>query len=212
MKLILAKKLKMTQKFDEDGQVIPVTMVQAGPCVVTQIKNLEKDGYEAIQLGFGLAKKMKKPQVGHTKDLEKLAIFREFSVKKGDQIGETKRGDKITVADFNKGDIVQVIGEAKGKGFQGVVKRHHFHGHPKTHGHKDQLRMPGSIGDTDPGRVKKGKKMAGHMGTQQVTVKNLPVVDIDQANNLLYIKGALPGAINSLLEIKVIKEVKAEKK
>lgn len=206
MKLILAKKLQMTQKFDATGNVVPVTTVLAGPCFVTQIKGKEKDTYEAVQIGFEIKKKVKKPQAGHLKDIANLANLREFRVKKGDVIGEAKRGDKITVADFNVGDVVQVTGEAKGRGFQGVVKRHHFGGHPKTHGHKDQMRMPGSIGDTSPGRVKKGKRMAGHMGTQQVTVKNLSIVDVDTKNNLLYIKGALPGSRDGLLEIKVIKE------
>ncbi len=206
MKVILAKKLNMTQKFAEDGRVTPVTAVLAGPCLVTQVKDKEKEGYQAIQIGFNNKKKINKPLSGHLKDLENFAYLKEFRVKRDDQLGEAKRGDKISVADFNKGEIVQVTGVSKGKGFQGVVRRHGFHGSPASHGHKDQLRMPGSIGATGPAKVFKGQKMPGQMGSEQTTVKNLEIIDIDKEKNLLFIKGAVPGARNGLLLIKVTKE------
>ncbi len=202
----------MTQKFSEDGAVVPVTVVRVGPCQVTQVKNEDKDGYSAIQIGFSKAKKLNKPQSGQLKGLENFSYLKEFRAKDQVELGEVKRGDKITAADFKPGETVQVTGISKGKGFQGVVRRHHFHGHPKTHGHKDQLRMPGAIGAGGVQHVFKGVRMAGHMGTDQVTVKNLQIVEVDDKNNLLYIKGALPGARNGLLEIKVTKEAKVEKK
>ena len=200
MKVILGKKLSMSQKFADDGRVVPVTVVLAGPCVVTQVKTLETDGYQAVQVAFGEKKTISKPLAGHLKELGKFAFIREFPLKAG-QDAAVKRGDTISAENFTKGDVVQVTGISKGKGFQGVVKRHHFHGSPKTHGHKDQLRMGGSIGAGGPQHVFKGRRMPGHMGTDQVTVKNLEIVDVDAANNLLYIKGALPGAHNSLVEI-----------
>lgn len=198
----------MTQKFNDSGIVVPVTAIAAGPCLVTQVKTKEKDGYEAVQLGFGKAKKIAKPQAGHAKDLENFAYFKEFSVNKPGELGEVKRGDKVSVEDFSRGDLVQVIGFSKGKGFQGVVRRHHFHGHPETHGHKDQVRMPGSIGAGGVQHVFKGMRMAGHMGDDQVTVKNLEVIDIDGAKNLIYLKGAVPGARGGMLEIRLVREAK----
>lgn len=201
MKLILGKKLEMSQAFKADGTVIPVTAVLADTNVITQVKQAEsKDGYNAVQVGFGVDKKIIKSRAGHLKGLPSVKTIKEFKVPAVDT--ETlKRGDQITVAVFAEGDKVKVTGTSKGKGFQGVVKRHGFHGSPKTHGHKDQLRMPGSIGAGGVQRVFKGKKMAGHMGDEQVTVSGLEVVAIDEAKNLIYIKGALPGARNGLVMI-----------
>jgi large subunit ribosomal protein L3 len=143
MKFIIGEKLEMSQVFAPDGTVIPVTLVKAGPCVVTQVRTTEKDGVNAIQLGFRETKKLTKPEAGHLKDLPQLSVLRDFTI---DQPVEMKRGDAVDANVFAPGDTVLVVGQSKGKGFQGVVKRHGFHGHPTTHGHKDQERMPGSIG------------------------------------------------------------------
>jgi large subunit ribosomal protein L3 len=198
MKAILGKKIGMTQVFRPDGTVVPVTRVQAGPCVVTQVKTKDKDGVQSVQVGFGEQKKfrIKKPQQGHLRDLPTVRLMREIKV---DDNHELKRGDTFSVKTFAPGDIVQVVGWAKGRGFQGVVKRHGFHGSPASHGHKDQLRMPGSIGATDAARVFKGKRMAGHMGTGRVTVKNLEIIEVHAEENELLIKGAVPGARGGLL-------------
>jgi large subunit ribosomal protein L3 len=199
MKFILAKKIEMSQIFRPDGTVVPVTLLQAGPCVVTQVKADERDGYRAIQIGFMQTKNLLKPQEGHLKDLPKVAILREFRV---DDAGDMKRGDTVDAEAFSVGDRVDVTGVSKGKGFQGVVKRHGFHGSPATHGHKDQLRMPGSIGAGGVQRVLKGRRMAGRMGNAQVTVKNLEVVDVK--NGVIAVKGAVPGARNTVLELRSI--------
>ena len=198
MKFILGKKIEMTQVFRDDGTVVPVTLIQAGPCVVTQIRTDKKDGYNAVQIGYGLKRSLNKPLSGHLKDLDNFRYMREFRVAES----EHKRGDKIDVSIFESGDKVDVTGVSKGQGFQGVVKRHGFAGSPASHGHKDQLRMPGSIGATGPAHVFKGTKMAGQMGNTQVTVKNLEIEKIDPKNNVLAIKGAIPGARNSLVMIK----------
>ncbi len=190
----------MTQIFKEDGTVVPVTAVLAETNVVTQVKTKEKDGYESVQIGFGHPKNLKKPQIGHQKGIAEVKTMREFRVAAKD-MGDIKRGDKVTVATFVAGDGVQVIGFSKGKGFQGVVKRHGFHGSMATHGHKDQLRMPGSIGSTGPQRVFKGQRMAGHMGNEQITVTGLEIVAVDEAKNILYVKGAVPGARGGMLLI-----------
>ncbi|MDD4606923.1 MAG: 50S ribosomal protein L3 [Patescibacteria group bacterium] len=208
MKFILGKKVKMSQEFKEDGQVIPVTIIEAGPCQVTQIKSQEPDGYIGVQLGFDNKKKINKTLQGHLKDLPNFRYLKEFRLNKIDH--DFKRGDEIKVNIFNLGDVVQTTGVSKGKGFQGVVKRHGFKGHPATHGHKDQLRMPGSIGATNAARVFKGTRMAGRMGGEQVTVKNLKVVKIDLDKNWLYLKGAVPGANGGLILIKSLKEVKGD--
>lgn len=196
-KFILGKKLNMTQKFLPDGKVVPVTAVEAGPCTIVQLKG-EKDGYQAVQVGFGQRKKIDKPLAGHLKGLPNFRYLREFRV---DNTSGLERGKVFDVTSFKVGDILQVTATSKGKGFQGVVKRHHFHGSPKTHGHKDQLRMPGSIGSTDPARVFKGTRMAGRMGGDTVTVKNLELIEIDVDKNLLYVKGAVPGARNAFVRI-----------
>ncbi|MBI4090605.1 MAG: 50S ribosomal protein L3 [Candidatus Komeilibacteria bacterium] len=195
MKFILGKKLQMTQRFNDTG-VVPVTVVSAGPCTVTYVKG-EKDGYRAIQIGFETSrKKLTKSLEGHLKDLAHFKFLGEFRTD-----AEAKRGQMLSVGMFKPGDTVQVTGVSKGKGFQGVVKRHHFSGSPKTHGHKDQLRMPGSIGATEPKHVLRGTRMGGHLGADQVTVKNLEVVEVDEAKNLLYLKGAVPGAYHAVLAI-----------
>jgi len=204
MKVILGKKMHMTQKFLADGTVIPVTAVKVGPCVVTQVKTVENDGYAAIQIGFGITKKLAKPQAGHLKELPAVAVMQEFPI---DGNTEVKRGDQVTVADFAQGDVVEVTGVSKGKGFQGVVKRHGFHGQKASHGHKDQERMSGSIGAGGVQRVFKGLRMGGHMGDEQVTVKNLEVIAIDLPAHILFIKGAVPGAMNSLVSIRALKAI-----
>ncbi|OGH71143.1 MAG: 50S ribosomal protein L3 [Candidatus Magasanikbacteria bacterium RIFCSPHIGHO2_02_FULL_51_14] len=201
MKFILGTKLGMTQVFRDDGTVVPVTRVAAGPCVVTQVKNAGKNGVNAVQIGFGTQKlfRVPKAQQGHLKGLATVRFMRDFRTL-GEEHG-LKHGDTFTVRVFAPGEKVQVVGTSKGKGFQGVVKRHGFHGHPASHGHKDQQRMPGSIGATTPQRVFKGKRMAGHMGDARVTVKNLEVVGVKPEENELLIKGAVPGARGGLLLI-----------
>jgi len=184
----------MTQIFDEDGNMIPATLLLAGPCTVTQIKTKERDGYEAVQVGFEEKdlKKMKKPQ--REKPFKFLSEFRT-------KIDDYKKGQEITVSDFEKGEKVKVAGVSKGKGFQGVVKRHGFAGQSRTHGTKHDERKGGSIGSAYPQRVFKGKKMPGRMGAERVTVKNLKIVDIDPEENILALKGSLPGDKGNLIEI-----------
>ena len=192
MPFILGKKLKMSQIFDEDGKVIPITLIQAGPCFVTQIKQKEKDGYNALQIGFGKKKKAKKTD----KDKE-FHYLRESR----DEKQELKVGDKIDVSIFKEGDKVKVSGISKGKGFQGAVKRYGFHGKSASHGVKHEHRTLGSVGSTDAARVFKGKKMPGRMGYERITRKDLKVVKIDIENNLIAVKGAVPGRQGTLLEI-----------
>lgn len=201
MKFILGKKVEMTQLYKEDGTVVPVTAVLALPNVVTQVKSAEtKDGYNAVQVGFGVDKKPGKSKSGHLKDLPMVKTVREFRL--GDkEVASVKRGDVITVEVFAEGDAVTVTGQSKGKGFQGVVKRHGFHGSPKSHGHKDQERMPGSIGAGGVQRVFKGVRMAGHMGDEQVTVAGLQIVAVEPEKNILYVKGAVPGGRHSLVMV-----------
>jgi len=199
MKFILAKKIEMSQVFRPDGTVVPVTLLKAGPCVVTQVKDDPTDGYKAVQVGFLEAKKIAKPQEGHLKDLPKLRMLREFRV---DDVASVKRGDTIDASSFAAGDVVDVTGTSKGKGFQGVVKRHHFHGHPKSHGHKDQERMPGSSGAGGLQHVLKGTRKPGRMGGDTVTVKNLEIVEVREG--VLAVKGAVPGARNAVLELRTV--------
>jgi large subunit ribosomal protein L3 len=199
MKFILGRKLKMTQIFDEEGNVIPVTLIEAGPCVVTQIKKKEKDGYEAIQVGF---EKIEKPnKIKKTQAKKPFKVLKEFRGKNLD-ISQFKEGQVIDVSIFKEGEKVTISGKSKGKGFAGVVKRWGFAGRPKTHGTKHEVRAPGSIGSATPPRVVKGRKMAGRLGGERVTVKNLTIVKVDPKNNLLAVKGAVPGTKGSLLEIK----------
>lgn len=193
--------MMMTQIWSED-RVLAVTPIQAGPCTITQVKNESTDGYNALQLAYGSRqeKNINKPQRGHFKATGvKPAFVREFRLA---DVSTLKAGDMVTVGTFSVGDIVSVTGTSKGKGFQGVVKRHHFAGGRKTHGNKDQERMPGSIGPKGPAHVFKGTRMGGRMGGERVTVTNLEVAEIDEVNNIIYIKGAVPGAINSYLMVK----------
>ncbi len=202
MKFILGLKLGMSQVFDEKGNIVPLTLIEAGPCIVTQIKTKEKDGYSAVQIGFGEAKKVTKVIAGHLKNLGNLLFLREFRTEVPKIDGqELKRGDKISVSLFKEGDKVKISGLSKGKGFAGVVKRWHFKGRPATHGTKHELRTPGSVGASRPQRVVKGKKMPGRLGFARVTVKNLKVVKVDPENNILAVKGAVPGRKGTLLEI-----------
>lgn len=207
MKFIIGKKLGMTQIWQGE-EVAAVTKVQAGPCLVVQVKTKNKDGYEAVQLGYGekKEKKVSRPQRGHLAGLGNLKYLREFRT----EATNLQRGNKIDVSTFIAGDIVDVTGISKGKGFQGVVKRYGFHGHNTTHGTKDSVRMPGSIGSTGPAHVFKGMRMGGHMGDEQVTTKNLEIVQVDEQKNLLYIKGSVPGANNGLVLIKGKGELKIE--
>jgi large subunit ribosomal protein L3 len=201
MKGILGKKVGMTQIFDDSGEVIPVTIIEAGPCYVTQIKTQKRDGYAAIQLGFGQAKRLNKPQRGHLpKGVPDLRYSREIGV---DDISAYEVGQKIDASVFAAGDLVDVTGISKGKGFAGVMKRHGFGGGPITHGQSDRARSPGSIGSTStPGRVMKGMRMAGQMGNRRATVQNLKVVLVDPERNLLAVKGAVPGAKGGLVMVK----------
>jgi len=196
---IIGRKLGMTQIFREDGKVEAVTAIEAGPCTVIQVKTAAKEGYNAVQLGFGQAKRLSSPQQGHLKGLGQFKHLREF---KTDDVNNIKLGDKVDVSLFKAGDLVDITGVSKGKGFAGVVKRHHFAGGPKTHGQSDRHRAPGSIGSTtSPGRVWKGTHMAGRMGNMQVTARHLEVFEADPARNLLVVRGAVPGAANGLLLI-----------
>lgn len=214
MKFILGTKLDMTQIWQNDD-CLAVTRVSAGPCYVTQVKDEKIDGYESIQIGYGKKKQknIKKPQKGHFGKVKvvkpeidtNFRYSREFRVK--EKLGQEnesilKIGDEISVDTFKNGDKIDVTAISKGKGFQGVVKRHGFKGAPKTHGTKDQVRMPGSIGATGPARVFKGVRMAGQMGNKQITTTNLEIVGIDKENNILLIKGAIPGGRNGLVVIK----------
>lgn len=219
MKFIIGKKLDMTQVWKGD-KVIAVTRVKAGPCVITQVKNTDKDAYSAIQVGFGQrkVKNINKPQRGHLKKVKAVnpeaktdpEVLRELRCS-NDEISNINIGDVINAATFEPGDRIEVTAFSKGRGFQGVVKRHGFHGQDKTHGNKDQERMPGSIGAQDPQRVFKGLRMSGHMGDAQVTTKNLEIVEIDAENNILLIKGAVPGAKNGLVVVKGEGELKVTK-
>ncbi len=202
MKFILGRKLEMTQVYDASGTVIPVTLVEAGPCVVIQVKTPEKDGYRAIQVGYGTTRRASKSERGHFGELGLFRTVREFRVPEDVTL---ERGTEIDVSTFSTGDVVQVRGISKGRGFQGVVKRHHFSGSPASHGHKDQLRMPGSIGSKRQGPVEKGKRMAGRMGGDEVTVKNLQIIAVDAEKRRLAIKGAIPGARGSLVLIQTVK-------
>lgn len=188
----------------KDGKIIPITMVQAGPVVITQIRTKDKDGYNAVQVGFGSKKekKIKKAQKGQFKDLGNFQHVREFRIcKSADKLQSSNVGDVLDVNQFGEGDKVKISGLNKGRGFQGVVKRHGFGGGPRTHGQKNRLRAPGSIGATAPQRVMPGRKMAGRMGQERTAIKNLKIAGIDKDNNILMIKGAVPGMRGTLLEI-----------
>ena len=200
MQGIIGRKLGMTQVFMEDRTVAQVTAIAAGPCLVTQIKRVGKEGYDAIQLGFGEAKRLNSPEKGH---LKKLGMFKHLREFEAEDIASIQLGQVVDVSIFKPGDLVDVTGISKGKGFAGVVKRYHFAGGPKTHGQSDRHRAPGSIGaTTSPGRVLKGKKMPGHMGSERVTVRHLKVVEADADRNLLLVRGGVPGAKNGLVTVR----------
>lgn len=195
---LIGKKIGMTHLY-KDGEDIAVTAIEAGPCFVTQIKTREKDGYNAVQLGFEETKKLNSPQKGHLKNIGQFKYLREVEVGDGKEV---ERGQKVDVDTFKSGDRVNISGISKGKGFAGGVKRYHFRGGPKTHGQSDRHRAPGSIGaTTSPGRVFKGLRMAGHMGHDRVTVRGIEVVDTDLERHVIMVKGAVPGAKNGLLLI-----------
>jgi len=205
MKGIMGRKVGMTQLLTGRGEVVPVTIIEAGPCYVTQIKTAEKDGYTAIQLGFDETKqrRLTKGQVGHLKrrgmphDVPMVRVLRELRIK---NVEDYQLGQKVLADIFTTHERVDVIGISKGRGFQGGVKRHGFHGGPRTHGQSDRLRAPGANSSgTTPGRVYKGKHMAGHMGNEPVTVANLRVVLVDAERNLLAVRGAVPGAKGSVV-------------
>ncbi|NDE68071.1 50S ribosomal protein L3 [bacterium] len=199
MKFILGRKLNMTQIFDKDGVVHPATIVEATPATVTQVKTATTDGYEAVQVGSGTRKadRISNAVKGHVKDLGNFSVIREFRMTAPTQ----KVGDKIELTQFQPGDVIEVSAISKGKGFQGVVKRHGFGGGPRTHGQKHSEREPGSIGGGLRNKVPKLMRMAGRMGGDRITVKNLKVLHVDSATNSLYISGAVPGRRGTLVEI-----------
>lgn len=201
MKFILGTKGKMTQVFDEKGVVSAATMITVAPMVVTQVKTAEKDGYSSVQIGSGTRREtnINKPQRGHLKDLPMVRTMREFPIE-----GDVKRGDTVDLSIFVPGDVVEVSAISKGKGFQGVVKRHGFRGGPRSHGQKNKERAPGSIGGGGRagGRVVKGMRMAGRMGGDRITVRNLRVLQVDPSTNTILISGAVPGRPGTLVEIK----------
>jgi large subunit ribosomal protein L3 len=203
VKGLIGKKIGMTQIFDESGLAVPVTVIEAGPCFVTQVRLPEKDGYSAVQLGFNEAKpkRLTGGQLGHLKrnNLPPLRFLREFRVKDPD----VQEGDEVTVAVFSVGEKVDITGTSKGKGFAGVVKRYHFAGGPHTHGASDRERAPGSnSAGTTPGRVYKGSRRPGHMGNEQVTSQGLKVVLVDAERNLIGVSGSVPGARGGLVIVK----------
>lgn len=197
---LLGTKVGMTHVFVGQGRVVPVTVLQVGPCVVTQLRTKATDGYDAVQVGFGQPRQLNKPQQGHLKPSAPARHLREFTAP---DLATLRVGQQLTVGEFTPDELVDVTGTTKGRGFQGGVKRHGFHGGPKTHGQSDRHRAPGSIGSTTFfGRVIKGKRMAGHMGDVRSTVRNLRVVQVDADRNLLLVEGAVPGAYNGLLMVR----------
>lgn len=205
MKGIIGKKVGMTQIFDDHGNVIPVTVIQAGPCYVTQVRTADKDGYVGIQLGFSETKpaRLTKGELGHLKrnNLPALRYLREFRIRNGEV--DVAEGEEIKATVFAKGERVDVIGQSKGKGFAGGIKRHHFNRQPKTHGASDRTRAPGSAGaNTYPGRTLKGHRSPGHMGDERVTTENLEVVVVDAERNILAVRGSVPGVNGGIVVIK----------
>jgi large subunit ribosomal protein L3 len=197
---IIGRKKGMAQLFNENRNIVQVTAIEAGPCFITQVKRAEKEGYNAVQLGFGDTKRLTQPEKGHLKKTGNLKYLREFRL---DDVASLEVGQKVDVSIFKPGDIVDVIGISKGKGFAGGVKRYHFSGGLKTHGQSDRHRAPGAIGSTTfPGRVWKGLRMAGHMGNARVTVRGLTVVEANAEKNLLLLRGAVPGAKDGILFVK----------
>jgi len=206
---MIGKKLGMSQIFDDAGLAHPVTVIEVGPCVVTQVRTQEGDGYEAVQLGFGLDSRLNRPDRGHRQASGFMS--RTLREVKADDVSEFSVGQVIKADTFAEGDLVDVIGTSKGRGFQGGVKRHGFSGGPKTHGQSDRLRAPGSIGSSaTPGRVFKGMRMAGRMGNGRVTVQNLKVLRVDAERNLLLVEGSVPGSNQGTVIVQ--RAVKARKK
>ncbi|MCC6704576.1 MAG: 50S ribosomal protein L3 [Thermomicrobiales bacterium] len=206
---LIGRKLGMTQIFDEAGVVHPVTVIECGPNVVTQVKTTENDGYEAVQLGFGIDKRLNKPEQGHRKTSGYMS--RTLREVKADDVAEFEVGQVLKADAFSNGELVDVTGTSKGKGFQGAMKRHGFSGAQKTHGQSDRWRAPGSIGTSaTPGRVFKGKKMAGRTGFERVTVQNLKVLRVDAERNVLLVEGSVPGPTNGIVLIR--RAVKGQKK
>ncbi len=204
---LIGKKVGMTQIFTDKGEVMPVTVLELGPCFVTQVKTTERDGYTALQLGFGESKHLTKPERGHLKNLPPLKNL--FEVRTTN-VADVAVGQKLNVTMFAAGDLVDISGISKGKGHAGVVKRYHFKGGKKTHGQSDRMRRGGSIGaTTTPGRVYRGMRMAGQMGNARVTTLNLEVIQVDAERNLLAVKGAVPGGKNGLL---FVRRARKEKK
>ena len=200
IKGLIGRKLGMIQVFSDQGRADAVTAIEAGPCTVVQVKIESKEGYSAVQLGFGQAKRVKSPIDGHVKELGNFKYLKELRMTDTEGIAV---GNRVDASLFKAGDTVDVVGVSKGRGFAGVIKRHGFHGGPKTHGQSDRHRAPGSIGaGTSPGRVLKGKSMPGHMGGERVTVCRLKVVKVDTEQNLLLVKGAVPGAKNGMLIVR----------
>ncbi len=198
MKTIIGKKLGMTQIVNDLGQLVPVTLIEAAPCTVTQIKTSERDGYMAIQLGYGETKKLNKAQQGHLK--QAAVSSKKLQEVRLEAEAEFQIGDKITIENFTEGDVVKVTAISKGKGFAGTIKRHNFSRGPASHG-SHNVRGPGSIGSMYPQKVFKGKKMAGHMGAKQVTTRGLKIAYIDPSSNIIGIKGAVPGPNKGLVTI-----------
>jgi len=212
IKAILGRKLGMTQVFEEGGIATGVTIIEAGPCLVTQVKTPKTDGYSGVQLGWGEAeeRQLTQGERGHLRK-KKLPLLRELQEVPVDSVEGIKVGARVDVSMFAAGEIVDVIGTSKGKGFAGVMKRHNFHGGQRTHGQSDRMRAPGSIGPgSTPGRVYKGLRMAGRMGNDRVTVQNLRIVSIDAERNLILVQGAIPGRTNG--PVMVRKAIKAKKK
>lgn len=210
MKALLGTKIGMTQLISEDGKAVPVTIIKAGPVTVTQVKTVETDGYNAVQVGFELGKNLSKAVAGHLKAANVTPKYiREFRVT--DTSEELTVGNTIDVTAFELGDVVDATGTSKGKGFAGTIKRHNFERHKKSHGGKGNVRKPGSIGSMYPQKVFKGKRMAGRMGHDTVTVKNLVVSYIDVENNLIGLKGAIPGPKRGLIVINALAKIPAKK-
>ena len=197
---LLGKKIGMTHYFSSEAEVVPVTVVEVGPCIVTQVKTVLSDGYDAIQVGYGRAKQLTKPKKGHLKSNGDLKYLREFS---STDFSQHTVGEELRANEFRPGEYVDITATSKGRGFQGVVRRHGYGGGPKTHGQGDRQRSPGSIGaGTYPGRVFKGKAMPGRMGGKQVTVKKLRIERVDLDRNLLLVRGAIPGSTNGFLVVR----------
>ena len=194
---LIGKKIGMTSVFTEEGKNIPCTILETGPCVVTQVKTLQRHGYQAVQVGYEESRKINQPEKGHLKRTSPFRHLKEFRV---DSLGDFQIGQRIDADIFQPGDIIDVVGVSTGRGFAGAMKRHNFSGGPKTHGQSDRHRAPGSIGGTTyPGRVSKGQRMPGHWGAERVTVKKVEVVQTDLDRNVLFVKGAVPGARDGLI-------------